>query len=184
MRLFNFKTLAWSGTALVALTACQQPTEENVAADGNNFAASSDIERLPPSEAGGPAGELDSGSDAAEGLDETDDTGSELPSPPDTPESRMIPSQYRGRWGMVAADCDINRSDAKGAITIGERAIVFYESRAMLKEPRPAIATSFSGLFAFTGEGQKWEEVMTFTRSGDTLTRADNKVRITYMRCK
>ena len=41
----------------------------------------------------------------------------------------------------------------------------------ILKEQRPAIATSFAGLFAFSGEGQNWEKVMTFTRTGDTLKR-------------
>lgn len=84
---------------------------------------------------------------------------------------------------MVAADCDRNRSDAKGAITVGERTIIFYESRATLKERRPAIATSFAGLFAFTGEGQSWEKVMTLTRTGNTLKRAENQGTFTYTRC-
>ncbi len=91
---------------------------------------------------------------------------------------------------MVAADCDQRRSDTKGAITIGERSMIFYESRAMLKERRPAIATSFSGLFAFTGEGQNWERVETLTRTGDRLERSSSTPRgeggeaLTYTRCK
>ena len=101
----------------------------------------------------------------------------------------MIPDQYRGRWGINAADCDQRRSDAKGAITIGERSMVFYESSAMLKERRPAIATSFSGLFAFTGEGQQWQRVETLTRTGDRLERRSTArdepgVALTYTRCK
>jgi hypothetical protein len=171
----------------IALAACQQSaTDENIAIDEvNNAAVSGDVESLPPSEASGAPLELDSGSDPniVGGLNEADDAGSELPSPPDTPESRMIPDQYRGRWGLVAADCDQGRSDAKGAITIGEKSIRFYESTATLKERRPAIATSFSGLFGFTGEGQTWEKVMTFTRSGATLTRAENEGTFTYKRC-
>ena len=95
----------------------------------------------------------------------------------------MIPGQYRGRWGMVAADCEPGRSDAKGLITIGEKTIRFYESTATLKEQRPAIATSFAGLFAFTGEGQSWQKVMTFTRTGDTLKRAEEEGTFTYKRC-
>jgi len=83
----------------------------------------------------------------------------------------------------VAADCDQSRSDAKGAITIGEKSIRFYEATATLKEQRPAIATSFAGLFAFTGEGQSWEKVMTFTRTGDTLKRAEETGTFTYKRC-
>ncbi len=54
---------------------------------------------------------------------------------------------------------------------------------ATLKEQRPAIATSFAGLFAFTGEGQNWEKVMTFTRTGDTLKRAEESGTFTYRRC-
>jgi len=165
----------------LGLAACQQPNDGNIAIDEvNNLASNGDIESLPPSEEGGAAVELDSGS----GLNEADDAGSELPSPPGTSEAGMIPGQYRGRWGMVTADCDRNRSDAKGAITIGERTMIFYESTATLKERRPAIATSFSGLFGFTGEGQKWEKVVTLTRTGDTLKRADDDdERYTYKRC-
>lgn len=100
---------------------------------------------------------------------------------PSTPDS--IPSQYRGRWGIVPADCTSTRGDAKGLITIAEGTIRFYESTATLKEQRPAIATSFSGQFDFTGEGQTWQRVMTFTRTGDTLKRADDDGNTSYQRC-
>ena len=164
-------------TAL-ALAACQQEDPNNFAIDeGNNQNA--EIETLPPDE----GNEETAAANANGNLNEADDAGSELPSPPGTPEASMIPGQYRGRWGMVTADCDRNRSDAKGAITIGERTIIFYESRATLKERRPAIATSFAGLFAFTGEGQSWEKVMTLTRTGDTLKRAEESGTFTYTRC-
>lgn len=161
--------------ALMALAACQQQDPNNIAIDEGN-SLNADIETLP-------ADESSMNNVAGGGLNEADDAGSEQPSPPGTPEASMIPSQYRGRWGMVAADCDRSRSDAKGAITVGERTILFYESTATLKERRPAIATSFSGLFAFTGEGQNWEKVMTFTRTGDTLKRAEEGGTFTYRRC-
>jgi hypothetical protein len=95
----------------------------------------------------------------------------------------IIPAHYQGRWGMVPADCTTTRGDAKGLITIGDTRIKFYESTATLTERRPAIATSFSGLFAFRGEGQSWEKVMTFTRTGDTLKRADQDGSFTYRKC-
>ena len=101
---------------------------------------------------------------------------------PPTP-GAIIPAQYHGRWGMVPADCTSTRGDAKGLITVGDTRIRFYESTATLMDRRPAIATSFSGRFAFTGEGQRWEKVMTLTRSGDTLVRADPEGRFTYKRC-
>jgi hypothetical protein len=167
-------------TALMAmaLAACQQNDPNNIAIDERNV-SNGEIETLPPDEGNDETAAANGGS----GLNEADDAGSEEPSPPGTPEASMIPGQYRGRWGMVAADCDQSRSDAKGAITIGEKSIRFYEATATLKEQRPAIATSFAGLFAFTGEGQSWEKVMTFTRTGDTLKRAEETGTFTYKRC-
>ena len=164
--------------ALLAFTlvACQQQSDDNIAIDETNT-ANAEVETLPPDEVAAPNGEDDAS------VNEADDAGSEQPSPPGTPEAAMIPGQYRGRWGMNANDCDQSRSDAKGAITIGERTIRFYESTATLKERRPAIATSFSGLFGFTGEGQSWQKVMTFTRTGDTLKRAEEEGTFTYRRC-
>lgn len=166
-----------AATALLALalTACQQSDPNNIAIDEGN-SLNAEIETLPPDESS-------MNNMAGRALNEADDAGSELPSPPGTPEASMIPDQYRGRWGMTVADCDRNRSDAKGAITIGEKTIRFYEAVATLKERRPAIATSFSGLFAFTGEGQNWQKVMTFTRTGDTLKRAEESGTFTYKRC-
>ena len=155
-----------------ALAACQQQADDNIAIDETNTTNTA-VETLPPDET----------VTNESSLNEADDAGSEQPSPPGTPEASMIPGQYRGRWGMVAADCEPGRSDAKGLITIGEKTIRFYESTATLKEQRPAIATSFAGLFAFTGEGQSWQKVMTFTRTGDTLKRAEEDGTFTYKRC-
>lgn len=171
------KRMLAAATLALALAACQQNDPNNIAIDEGN-SLNADIETLPPDEGNEETAAANSG-----GLNEADDAGSEQPSPPNTSEASMIPGQYRGRWGMVVADCDRNRSDAKGAMTIGERNIVFYESKATLKEQRPAIATSFAGLFAFTGEGQSWEKVMTFTRTGNTLKRAEETGTFTYTRC-
>jgi len=159
----------------LALAACQQNDPNNIAIDEGN-SLNGDVETLPPDESS-------LNNMAGGGLNEAEDAGSEQPSPPGTPEASMIPGEYRGRWGMVTADCDQSRSDAKGAITIGEKTIRFYEATATLKERRPAIATSFAGLFGFTGEGQNWEKVMTFTRTGNTLKRAEPEGSFTYKRC-
>jgi hypothetical protein len=158
----------------LALAACQQPTDNSdIAIDnGPNVAeaANAEVETLPPSEASTtPAG--------ANVINEAEDSGSE------DPDLAFIPAQYQGRWGMVPADCTSTRGDAKGLINVGDTSIRFYESTATLKEQRPAIATSFSGLFAFAGEGQKWEKTVTFTRTGDTLKRADDEGTTTYKRC-
>ena len=153
--------------ALFALAACSQQEAGDANIEIDNV-ANADVEPLPANEAA---------------VNDADDAGSEQPSPPGTPEAGMIPAQYRGRWGMNAADCEQGRADNKGMITIGEKSIRFYESTATLKEQRPAVAISFSGLFTFTGEGQSWEKVVTLTRSGDTLTRADDESSYDYKRC-
>jgi len=110
-------------------------------------------------------------------------TGDRAPIPPPPTPGDIIPGQYQGRWGLVPGDCTSTRGDAKGLMTIGDTSIKFYESTATLTKRQPAKATSFSGLFAFRGEGQSWEKVMTFTRSGDRLERADPEGRFTYRRC-
>ncbi|MCY7338867.1 MAG: hypothetical protein LH465_02775 [Sphingomonas bacterium] len=161
----------------LALAACQQPADEaNIAIDNEVNAANAanpEIESLPPSEeAGTPAP-----SNSASGLNEADDAGSE------DPNLAFIPAQYRDRWGMVAADCTSTRGDTKGLMTIGDTSIRFYESTATLKAQRPSIATSFSGQFDFTGEGQTWTKVMTFTRTGNNLKRADGDGNYSYQRC-
>ncbi|MDQ3074250.1 MAG: hypothetical protein M3Q88_01375 [Pseudomonadota bacterium] len=161
----------------LALAACQQSADEgNITIDnGVNAAeaANADIEALPPSDESGPPAALDSGGR----INGADDAGSE-----DT-NIAVIPVQYRGRWGIVAADCTSTRGDAKGLIVIGDSNIRFYESTATLKRQRPAIATSFSGLYGFTGEGQTWDKIVTLTRNGDTLQRADDDGRYSYQRC-
>lgn len=158
----------------LALAACQQPANDSDIAIDNSVnaaeAANAEIETLPPSEEGGaPAA---TNNDAAPSNQAEPSTGAAL-----------IPAQYRGRWGMNANDCDPKRSDNKGLITIRDTSIKFYESTASLQEQRPAIATSFSGTYSFTGEGQTWEKVMTLTRTGNVLKRADNEGSFTYNRC-
>lgn len=175
------KILAPTILVSIAAVACQQQAaEDNIAAGEVNDLAESDMVAPGPSTPGtAPDNKASEGNAQVPGND-TGDEGSA----PETPAAAVIPAQYHGRWGMVPNDCDRSRSDAKGLITIADRTLTFYESRATLKEQRPAIATSFSGLFAFTGEGQNWEKVVTFTREGDRLTRADSDGRYTYTRCR
>jgi hypothetical protein len=153
----------------LALTACQQNDPNNIAIDEGN-SLNADVETLPADESSA-AGEEDAEANTA------------MPVPPDAETNAAIPAQYHGRWGMVPGDCTSTRGDNKGLIEVGGKTIKFYEAVATLKEQRPAIATSFSGLFAFTGEGQNWEKVMTFTRTGDALKRAEESGTFTYKRC-
>lgn len=162
------QTFAATALLALALAACQESDPNNIAIDGGANAGA-EVEILPPDET--PTNEAGPSSNVA------------VPPPPADPGEAVIPATYHGRWGMVPADCTSTRGDAKGLITIGEKSIRFYEAVATLKEQRPAIATSFSGLFSFTGEGQNWEKTMTFTRTGDTLKRAEESGSFTYRRC-
>ncbi len=165
--------------ALLALAACQGPaTDANIAID-NGAAAPADVETLPPSEK--PSTASDDGFNVTSTKD--GDTSAGIPILPEDLAKATIPASMHGRWGMVAADCTSIRGDAKGLITIADKTIRFYESTATLKAQRPAIATSFSGLYGFTGEGQTWDKIVTLTRTGDTLQRADDEGRYTYKRC-
>ena len=160
------QAIAYAGLLVLGLAACQQQDPNNIAIDEGN-SQNAEIETLPPDE----------------GNEETAAANaSNMPVPP-APVMNDIPTELHGRWGMVAADCTSTRGDAKGLIEIGHQTIKFYEALATLKERRPASPESFSGLFGFTGEGQTWEKVQTFTRTGNRLTRTEREGTFTYTRC-
>lgn len=156
---------------LLALAGCRQGSDDNFAIDETNT-ANAVIETLPPDETV---------------TNEADDAGSDQPSPPGTPEAGMIPSAFRGRWGMTVADCDPNRDDAKGLVTIGERSLVFYESNATLTKVTGNFPENFTGTFAFNGEGESWtnSQNLKLTGSSNTLVRKQSDVAqpFTYKRC-
>lgn len=147
--------------ALTLLSACQGK-EEPIAIDHSSNDAAN-VETLPPDN----------------GIEMTNSAGGS-----EADKAAFIPAQYHGRWGMNANDCDPAKADiAKGLIVIDPMTLRFYEATATLAEQRPAIATSFSGNFRFSGEGMNWEKVETLTVKGDTLTREDEDGAFTYQRC-
>ena len=74
------------------------------------------------------------------------------------PVATTIPAALQGRWGMVAADCEAGRSDAKGLLTIDGSSLKFYESIGKLTAVAEADDSSMRGSFAFSGEGQEWTQ--------------------------
>jgi hypothetical protein len=171
------------GALALALTACDR--SDAVSEGANNVAGLNAA--IEAADEGAEAAHDNAVYGSGEGFNLTStkdpDTSAGMPILPEDARAATIPAQYQGRWGMVPADCTSTRGDAKGLIVVGERMVRFYESVATLKEQRPSAGTSFSGLFAFEGEGQKWQKVMTFTRSGNTLVRAEEGGRFTYKRC-
>src|SRR5512134_919075 len=94
-----------ASATLLALAACQQGNEDNIAIDETN-GVKTEIEVLPP----------DEGNDQTAEANATD-----VPAP-------AIPAAFQGRWGMVREDCTSTRGDAKGLIVIDANGIKFYES--------------------------------------------------------
>jgi hypothetical protein len=106
--------------------------------------------------------------------------------PPATgPSLTEIPPAFRGRWGLVPADCEPGRSDAKGLITVEPKALVFYESRGVPEAILQAAPESVSLDVAFTGEGQTWRRAVRLSVRGDVLVREEEtpQLSFTYRRC-
>ena len=71
-----------------------------------------------------------------------------------------IPEPLRGRWGLVAADCDATRSDAKGLLTVSPDKLTFYESVGTLGSATERTPLRLRATFEFTGEGMSWSRDM------------------------
>lgn len=159
--------------AVAALaTACRQDaSDQNIIID-NNVAANADIELVPPDES----------STANIGAGATANTAA-APTP-----GTAIPPAFHGRWGMTEGDCTSTRGDAKGLITITGDTIAFYESRAKLTRVAMDAPENFTGVFAFTGEGQEWTKTqnLKLTGSSNTLIRTETEpsASYTYRRCR
>jgi len=91
------------------------------------------------------------------------------------PAPSTIPTAIQGRWGMVPADCDPARDDAKGLLTIGPTKLEFYESVGTLTDIEEASATRIRASFAFTGEGMAWQRdaALEVQDNGQTLIRRE-----------
>jgi hypothetical protein len=90
--------------------------------------------------------------------------------PPDA-----IPAAIRGRWGLVAADCEPGRADAKGLLTITTDKLEFYESVGTLDDVREVAPDRIHASFDFTGEGMEWEREMALElqETGSALVRRE-----------
>ena len=156
--------------ALLALAACQPPSDPNAADPGELNVDAADIEPVPPSETPGP------------GANGNAATNQDLPIP-----LTVIPVAFHGQWGMVPADCTSTRGDNKGLITVEADGIRFFESRATLTKVTMNAPENFTGDFKFTGEGQTWTKPqnLKLTGSSNTLIRSesDPAMSFTYKRC-
>jgi hypothetical protein len=90
-------------------------------------------------------------------------------------EETGIPSSLRGRWGLVAADCEPGRADAKGLMVVSEDKLKFYESVGTLGDATERTPEGLRASFAFTGEGMTWTRGMSLALAdgGKTLVREE-----------
>lgn len=86
-----------------------------------------------------------------------------------------IPEALRGRWGLVPADCEPGRADAKGLLTITATKLEFYESVGTLDGIEEFDPSRIRASFNFTGEGMEWERdvVLDAQEQGRVLIRRE-----------
>jgi hypothetical protein len=116
----------------------------------------------------------DSGTSSDTGTPAGESTETAAPATP-TPATTEIPASIQGRWGMVAADCEPGRSDAKGLLTIDATTLKFYESVGTLASIEETSSTHLRGAFDFMGEGMTWQRdvVLNVEDGGETLIRQE-----------
>lgn len=101
------------------------------------------------------------------------------PVAPETPSAQVtanqIPTTMQGRWGLVPADCEAGRADAKGLLEIGPTQLKFYESLGTLTMITEGTDSRIRGNFSFTGEGMEWQrdQVLDLQDGGKTLIRRE-----------
>lgn len=180
------RILLLAAVAALALPACRPAGD--AAKSGEAMARSG-------APAGGPTGK--SGDPVAKGAENVTlppvrtMQGGPPPPPPPSPLPTNIPKQFRGRWGLNAADCQ-GGAAAKGLLTIDDSRLVFYESRGVLdridsNDPSNRLVANFG----YRGEGMTWQRVERLTLSGGKLERRPDPIAdsgepaqvLTYMRC-
>ena len=85
-------------------------------------------------------------------------------------DATAIPAVLQGRWGLVPADCEPGRADAKGLLTITADELRFYESVGTLDDIDEAGPARVRATFDFTGEGMSWERDVLFELEDDGAT--------------
>lgn len=139
--------------AVLALAACDSGAPEEGAPGASSTA--------------GPAG---IGSDPAVHADSPDGAA-----PQDIAATADIPAALQGRWGLVAADCEPGRDDAKGLMIVKPRELEFYESVGTLDEISQGSDTRIRAAFDFSGEGMTWQRDLSLELQdgGDVLVRRE-----------
>ena len=165
--------IASAALIALALTACNRNPTDNIAID-NDAASPTANGVLPADAATQPDARTMNAENAAASA-----TGSNL-----------IPTAFRGRWGLAPADCTSTKGDAKGLLTIADTRLTFYESKGTFVKMLGATATSFDARYSFMGEGQTWKRTERLKlvdgklqRRTDAEPGQEPPVNLTYSRC-
>jgi hypothetical protein len=86
-----------------------------------------------------------------------------------------IPGLVQGRWGLVAADCEAGRSDAKGLLLIGPETLKFYEARGTLANVKERNESRIFATYRYSAEGTEFsrDETLDVQDGGKTLIRRE-----------
>lgn len=98
------------------------------------------------------------------------DEAAEPETQPAEAEQASIPPALRGRWGLIAADCEPGRADAKGLLVIDADSLEFYESMGTLDEVEQRGTDRLRARFDFIGEGMTWEREIELAAADDGAT--------------
>ena len=99
---------------------------------------------------------------------------------------RAVPEAFRGHWALTEEDCAQGSGEPLGLMVVEEDGIEFYESDAQVRSLYAPGPDSITADLAFSGEGARWNEVMTLSltddgglmRSGEALPEP-----LRYRRC-
>jgi hypothetical protein len=171
--------------AVVALAACR-PSADRAAAERSTGAQRADV--TDGTGAGTPSRRR--GDPIVKGAKPVVPDNAVVPGPGLSPPTN-IPRPFRGRWGLVPADCTSTRGDAKGLLVIDDARLTFYEAKGTLGRillvPSP---TQFDASFGFSGEGQTWDRIERLElvegnlhRRTDPDPAGEPAVDLTYQRC-
>lgn len=98
-----------------------------------------------------------------------------------------FPATFQGRWGLVPADCEPGRSDAKGLMEVGPKSLRDYESRGNVTRLLERDGGGVEAVLAFTGEGMEWTSTQAFTlqQGGRALVREERSppTSLHYTKC-
>jgi hypothetical protein len=172
--------------ALFLLAACGQTStqtgQDPSAGEGKDEAAQPTVQQ------GQPENLMDDGNNQAVPLDPPPPDPNAAPKAAASPAAlQAFPASFQGRWGLVAADCEPGRADAKGLMEVGPKSLRFYESRGIPTRLAQAAPGRIEATLAMTGEGQEWTaaQALTLQADGKVLVREerDPPAALRYAKC-